>query len=180
MAELHQERFRHIVVEGASRCDDPDIIGLLERNFETPLPSLFTDFMIKRNGGILQYKFLHPRLPAPDNEFYIQRILTIGQHKSNSANDLIVYSDYQHFNEKLVPRKVVAFALDGRDWPIFLDFTETPHGRVVVHDDCDLLPKPTWIRKSIAYEFRYICDSFDEYIENLVPDVDEPGNEDPI
>lgn len=169
MAQTTPTQFRHVTIDRANHCDDQTIIRFLERAFETSFPNSFTEFILAANGGFLEYKYVHPELPESENEFFIQRILSIGKHKLNSPNDVLVYTDHQHLNEQLIPRQVIAFALDAREWPIFIDLTDSTDGRIVVHDDLESLSAPDWIRRPIAHEFRYICDSFDEYINNLVP-----------
>ena len=69
---------------------------------------------------------------------------------------------------------MIGFGFDYREWPIYLDLTDEGLGRVVVHDDSDRLPRPTWANSDHAYRCAYVADSFEDYIRRLIPDPEPP------
>ena len=168
--------FDHLRLQGAIPCDDTSIFDLYERNFHVTFPAAFRSFLSIANSARISAIYFHPTLDPQDqgNEFLICRIVSIGRHQYNERDDLLVLTDYEHFNAKSIPQRVIAFALDYREWPIYLDLTEGGDGRVVVHDDDDRLPRPSWANLDDAYPCAYISDSFTQYIELLEPDPEPP------
>jgi hypothetical protein len=153
---------------------DPSIIGLYERNFQVTLPSDFSSFLLAANGAVIDSVFVHPDLEPDENEFFVWRAVSIGRHGLNEPDDLLVLTEYEHYNLRTIPRKVIAFAFDYREWPIYLDLNDGGSGRVVVHDDTDRLPRPQWADLRHAYPCAYVADCFEDYVARLVPDPNPP------
>ncbi len=166
--------FRHLNLTHAKPCADSSIIDLYERNFRVSFPSVFSSFLLAANGATLDSIFIHPDLGPDDNEFPIWRVVSIGRHKFNEPDDLLVLTEYEHYNRRTIPQKVIAFGFDYRQWPIYLDLTDDGAGHVAVHDDTDRLPRPTWADSDHAYPCAYIADSFEDYIRRLIPDREAP------
>lgn len=166
--------FRHLNLTRARPCEDSSIIGLYERNFRVSFPHMFSSFLLAANGAILDSIFIHPNLSPDYNEFPIWRVVSIGRHKFNEPDDLLVLTEYEHYNHGTIPQKVIAFGLDYRGWPIYLDLTDDGMGHVAVHDNSDQLPRPTWTNSDHTYPCAYITDSFEEYIRRLIPDPEPP------
>lgn len=71
-------------------------------------------------------------------------------------------------------KKAIAFGLDYRAWPIYLDLSDVGSERITIHDDRDCLPRPKWANLEHAYPCAYIAESFGEYIRRLIPDPSPP------
>jgi hypothetical protein len=168
------DAFRHLKLPGSTPWNDTSIIDLYERNFCVKLPPLFTSFLMVASSAVLSALFIHPELEPDDNEFPIWRVVSIGRHRHNEQDDLLVLTEFEHYNRGTIPKKVIAFAFDYHSWPIFLDLTEAGGGRVAVHDNRDRLPRPSWANPDHAYPCAYIAESFDDYVRRLVPDPVPP------
>ena len=164
----------HLQPKFAKPCEDLSVFALYEYNFGVKLPKSFVDLMRSYNNASISAVFKTGLLPPEDDEFYIWKLASIGKHRFNHPYDLLVRSDYEHFNRKSIPRTVIVFGFDYRDWPFYLDLTDGGEGTVIVHENDDRLPNPDWADTKFAYPCVRIADSFSDFIAKLTPDPDPP------
>ncbi len=164
----------HLHPKSAIPWNDLTTFDLYERNFGVILPADFLEVMSSYNSAIVSAIYAHPDLPIDGNEFYLWRFASIGRHNFNDGDDLLVRTEFEYYNNRSIPRKVLVFAFDYQDWPIYLDLTDGGDGRIAVHSDDDRLQRPAWANLDHAYPCSFVADGFSHYVRNLTPDPDPP------
>ena len=164
----------HLNPELGTPWNDPATFDLYERNFGVTLPATFSTVMSKHSNAVISAIYRHPELKPDDNEFYIWRFASIGRHRYNEPNDLLVRSEYEHHNNSAIPKKAIVFAFDYRGWPIYLDLNAGGEGRIAVHENSGLVPRPTWANLEHEHPCAYIADGLSQYIGNLTSDPNPP------
>ena len=164
----------HLTPQFATPCHDQSTFDLYERNFGVTLPKMFCTVMSANSSAVLCAVYLHPDLPVADNEFFVWRLATIGRHKYNEPRDLLVRTEFEHHNTRSIPKKVIVFGFDYREWPIYLDLTDGADGRIVVHSDDNRLPRPDWTDFDAPNPCAYVASGFSQFISNLTSDPNPP------
>ena len=138
-------------------------------------PELFSSFLLAANGATVEALYFHPDLDPEEYVFPIWRVASIGHHRFNGMDDLLVRTEYEHYNCGAIPEKVIVFAFDYHEWPIYLDLTDEGAGRVAVPETVESLPHSTWTHSKFGAPATYIAESLEDYLSRLVPDPDPPG-----
>lgn len=164
----------HLTPELATPYHDQATFELYERNFRVVLPPTFITVMSAFNSAVLNAVYSHPDLPLADRDFFVWRLASIGRHQYNEPHDLFVRTEFEQYNAKSIPKKVIVFAFDYREWPIYLDLTDGGDGRIIVHTDEDRLPRPEWTNFDDAAPFAYVANGFSHFINHLTSDLNPP------
>ncbi len=167
-------RYKHIVIEDFKGPPDLREFEAIEQELGAALPSSFRQFLEVANGGTLKYSVLVPLLPNGDREpmfdemtfcnlFYAGR-----DHNGEYGDGTLIGEVRSHRHSKIIPEKVLPFAQDTEDSTLYLDLTESGHGRIITFEAF----QPVWTNLEDNDAWVEVAPTFDEYLSRLYLDDD--------